>query len=93
MAPRPSFYYNARSAVETEFGFGWTGTFRRKVTEESGTTATVTSGTGGVVRYIAKDANGKYKSPGGLRNALVGGSVCRWVSAMIEIACSHLPRF
>jgi RHS repeat-associated protein len=66
----PSFYYNSASLGATEYGNGWTGTFRRKVTEIDSTTADLTTETGVVLHYTNKDAGGQYDAPGRAANGL-----------------------
>src|SRR5262249_4740610 len=63
--------YNSTSPAASEYGFGWFGTFARKVTEIDSSTANVTTGAGTVYQYTNKNATtGYYTLPAGAVNSL-----------------------
>jgi YD repeat-containing protein len=74
----PSFYYNSAALGATEYGFGWTGSFRRQVTEIDPSTADVTLDNGNVLRYTNKDAGGQYDAPGKTANGLKKNANNTW---------------
>src|SRR5439155_23996987 len=55
----------------SEFGFGWSGNFQRKVTVVDSSTADLTTGAGRVYRFTNKDLfSGLYTPPSGAFSAL-----------------------
>ena len=70
--------YYSRSTEQTEFGYGWTGLYRPKITELTGTAVALVKGDGSELHYVDEDASGKYRAPGGIRNALVKNSDGTW---------------
>src|SRR5581483_10841310 len=67
----PVLTYGSGAPAAGEFGYGWTGTFSRKVTAVSGTAANVATGEGVVYAYTNLDPfEGKYTPPVDAANAL-----------------------
>jgi YD repeat-containing protein len=75
---RPRLTYNSRTALQTEFGYGWRSSHQRSVTEIDSSSASVTDGGGAVHRFWNKDGSGVYFPPPGIINSLVQNGDGSW---------------
>src|SRR5437867_3722217 len=70
---RPIFTYNSQSTDTTEYGRGWTGTYRRRLTNVVSPSADLVEGSDAVWHYTGWNMmTGYFTPPSGARNTLFG---------------------
>ncbi|HVC95318.1 MAG TPA: hypothetical protein VND64_16600 [Pirellulales bacterium] len=73
-SPDPFLTYCSKTALQTEYGYGWQGAHKRQLVVIGGATAQITDSAGSIYRFYNKSSAGLYVPAAGITNSLVQNS-------------------